>query len=708
MTQKILTYGSVCSGIEAVSMAWHDQPFRPLWFSEIDAFPSAVLAHHWPDVPNYGDMTQLAARIATGDIPAPDILAGGTPCQSFSVAGRRQGLDDSRGQLTLAYVELANEIDKKRRERGEPPCILLWENVPGVLSSRDNAFGCFIGALAGESDPLQPPGKRWTDAGCVYGPQRTVAFRLLCAQHFGLAQRRRRLFVIAGTRTGPDPAQILFEFDGVRRHSPPGRKTGQDPAADAGAGASGCSHWDGAEFAHPTLSQSTNVGGIGMSNQEVFSQRGAGIVMACALGGDITHTLTASPGSSEDGCGRGTPVISTYRMQSFGEYIHDDMASTCKARDDRDATDLAVVTVRCDAGMPGTFGIPGNWIGRRPESGGNATTPMHNLSPCLTSLDRHGVAYAFKAGQGAKAHGIGFAHEQSPTLLSSHSGSCQAPALLLQSGCGCSGFAFAQNTRDELRLQGGDGKISGALTAGAGIKQATCWYDGGLSVRRLLPIECERLQGFPPASLTCRVTVAPSLVDTGIRADGSATASLLIDLELQSLRLRVGNETVHSLSIDEEQLMAAWPVPLRDVVQLVAMAMLRIAPISEAERVNILLAEPDVDALCRDIPRLIDRVMHTLASERRTRQAPTTDCYQLFCYVAVLLRPFIAQKVKSAKPWSLDIMLRKGYTRIPWRGKYLANCPDGPRYRALGNSMAVPVIRWLGERIYRYHFPDPE
>lgn len=280
MTHKILTYRSVCSGIEAVSVAWHNLPFRPLWFSETDPFPAAVLAHHWPDVPNHGDMTQLAARIDTGEIPAPDILAGGTPCQSFSVAGLRQGLADSRGQLTLAYVELANEIDKKRRECGEPDCILLWENVPGVLSSRDNAYGGFLGALACESDPLQPPGKRWPDAGVVYGAQRAVAWRLLDGQYFGLAQRRKRLFVIAGARTGPDPAEILFEFDRVRRDPPPRTKTWQDAASDAGAGAARRSHWDGCEYPHPTLSQSFNSGGIGQSAQELFSQRGAGIVMA--------------------------------------------------------------------------------------------------------------------------------------------------------------------------------------------------------------------------------------------------------------------------------------------------------------------------------------------------------------------------------------------------------------------------------------------
>ncbi|EAN4681524.1 DNA cytosine methyltransferase [Salmonella enterica] len=120
-TNKILNYGSVCSGIEAVSVAWRDLPFRPLWFSEIEPFPSAVLAFHWPEIPNHGDMTLLADRVLNGDIPAPDILAGGTPCQSFSVAGSRLGLNDPRGQLTLSYIRLADAIDSKRAEEKNMP-----------------------------------------------------------------------------------------------------------------------------------------------------------------------------------------------------------------------------------------------------------------------------------------------------------------------------------------------------------------------------------------------------------------------------------------------------------------------------------------------------------------------------------------------------------------------------------------------------------
>ncbi|WP_049263687.1 DNA cytosine methyltransferase, partial [Pseudomonas aeruginosa] len=109
-----LLYGSVCSGIEAVSLAWQPLGLEAAWFAEIEPFPSAVLAHRYPRVPNLGDMTAIARQVRAGTVPAPDILVGGTPCQSFSVAGARQGLNDPRGALTLAYVELANAIDQTR------------------------------------------------------------------------------------------------------------------------------------------------------------------------------------------------------------------------------------------------------------------------------------------------------------------------------------------------------------------------------------------------------------------------------------------------------------------------------------------------------------------------------------------------------------------------------------------------------------------
>ncbi|WYB42028.1 DNA cytosine methyltransferase [Aeromonas jandaei] len=267
----------------------------PAWFAEIDPFPSAVLAHHWPNVTNLGDMTKIATAVLKGDVAAPEILVGGTPCQAFSVAGAREGLADDRGFLTIKYVELANAIDQKRAAAGAVPCITVWENVPGVLSSKDNAFGAFLGFLAGEDCELVPPGKKWENAGCVLGPQRAIAWRILDAQYFGVAQRRRRVFVVASAREGFDPAKVLFECEGMRRDSAPSREAGENATATASASFKVGSHWDGDGYAPPTLSQSHNTGGIGASNQELFSQRGAGLVPAGSSEDDSHANAGATP-----------------------------------------------------------------------------------------------------------------------------------------------------------------------------------------------------------------------------------------------------------------------------------------------------------------------------------------------------------------------------------------------------------------------------
>ncbi|HCN4302992.1 TPA: Dam family site-specific DNA-(adenine-N6)-methyltransferase [Escherichia coli] len=333
MKQNVnLRYGSVCSGIEAASIAWEPLGMRPAWFAEIEPFPSAVLAHRWPHIANLGDMTKLAKKVLAGEIESPDVLVGGTPCQAFSIAGLRGGLDDERGALTLKYVELANAIDDKRSESFLKPTVIVWENVPGVLSSADNAFGCFLAGLAGEDAPFEPgdrpesgksnafwrwDGKtgchapKWPQCGCIYGPQRKVAWRILDAQYFGVAQRRRRVFVVASARTDLDPATVLFEFEGVRRDIAPSRGEGKEVAGNVGNGIKSGSHWDNPVNPHPTLALSHNTGGTGASNQEIFSQRGSGLVGA-------------------------------YRMVAFGEYADDEAASTVKARDFKDATDQAV------------------------------------------------------------------------------------------------------------------------------------------------------------------------------------------------------------------------------------------------------------------------------------------------------------------------------------------------------------------------------
>lgn len=359
-----MRFGSVCSGIEAASVAWGPLGWEAAWLSEIEAAPSAALAYHYPDVPNLGDMTALPAHVRSGEIEAPDVFCGGTPCQAFSVAGLRRSLDDARGNLALIFCEIANEIDIRRVDAGKPAAVVFWENVPGVLSTKDNAFGCFLAGLAGETDALVPPGGKWTDAGCVFGPQRAVAWRVLDAQYFGLAQRRRRVFVVASARDGFDPVAVLFEFEGVRRDSAPSRETGQDvtgtlsartsgggglgtdfdidggcvPVAFGGNNQSGpidvatarnaCASASGRmDFETETFivqePYTLAIRGCGDTHNIEYRQDGTvnalltpnggrgGIgVGAICVTGDITHTLRAEGfDASEDGTGRGQPII---------------------------------------------------------------------------------------------------------------------------------------------------------------------------------------------------------------------------------------------------------------------------------------------------------------------------------------------------------------------------------------------------------------
>ncbi|WP_087723348.1 DNA cytosine methyltransferase [Pandoraea sp. PE-S2T-3] len=270
-----LRYLSVCSGIEAATCAWHPLGWQPQAFSEIERFPAAVLAHHYPNVPNLGDMTKFK------DWPDAtiDLLVGGTPCQSFSVAGLRKGLADPRGNLMLTYLAIA---------RRYAPRWLVWENVPGVLSSnKGRDFGTFLGGLA--------------ELG--YG----FAYRVLDAQYVrveshsrAVPQRRRRVFVVGYLGDWRRPAAVLFERESLLGHPAPRRETGERVAGTLtrsalnGSGACGGDGRDGLMI--PTIARALTT-----SNQRIDAETETLLV---------AHSLRAEGfDASEDGTGRGTPLI---------------------------------------------------------------------------------------------------------------------------------------------------------------------------------------------------------------------------------------------------------------------------------------------------------------------------------------------------------------------------------------------------------------
>ena len=196
-----MRYLSVCSGIEAASVAWESLGWTPVAFAEIERFPSQVLAHHFPVVPNLGDMTRYKEwDIDRGTV---DLIVGGTPCQSFSVAGLRKGLEDPRGNLALTFLGMVDHFK---------PEWVIWENVPGVLSSSGGRdFGSFLGALGQLG----------------YG----FCYRVLDAQYFGVPQRRRRVFVVAhSSGDSRRAAEVLFEPESLRGNPPKSRASGQETA----------------------------------------------------------------------------------------------------------------------------------------------------------------------------------------------------------------------------------------------------------------------------------------------------------------------------------------------------------------------------------------------------------------------------------------------------------------------------------------------
>jgi DNA (cytosine-5)-methyltransferase 1 len=379
-------YLSVCSGIEAATVAWHHMGWQPVAFSEIEKFPAQVLAHHYPDVPNYGDMT----KFMEWPNESIDLLVGGTPCQSFSVAGLRLGMADPRGNLALTYLGIADRYK---------PRWIVWENVPGVLSSNGGRdFGSYLGALAKLG----------------YG----FAYRVLDARFFGVAQRRRRVFVVGYLGDWRRAAAVLFESPSGRRDHSPSREKMQSIAPTVVSG--------------PPFSRTQNAR-----------------VEADAL---------------------------VARMVAFGEYVDDGTASAMKARDYKDATDLVAQPIAMRESGQGYWMEDDKAGTLRAEGENRPSRPSHVIAKP--------IAFGW---QNSASQGDSVSEHITPTLDKS-----KTPAIKLQS----------------------------------------------MAVRRLTPVECERLQGFPD-----------------------------------------------------------------------------------------------------------------------------------------------------------------NFTAIPWRGKPASECPDGPRYKALGNSMAVPVMRWIGERI---------
>jgi DNA (cytosine-5)-methyltransferase 1 len=626
-----LRYLSVCSGIEAATVAWHPLGWEAAAYSEIEAFPRAVLTHHYPDTPLHGDFTTIGAD----EYGAIDLLVGGTPCQSFSVAGLRGGMDDERGQLALQFLKL---LDRTRARW------VVWENVPGVLSSNGGRdFGSFLGGLV--------------ELG--YG----FAYRVLDAQHFGVPQRRRRVFVVGHLGDWRRAAAVLFERYSLSGHPAPRREKGQSA---------------------PTIpSRSSAGGGLGTD----FDCDG-GLI---ANTGEVAACLVGHPGRTD------------WETETFVAHA---IQSVNTPREKKQ-----------------------NGIGV--NDGGQ----MYSL----TARDQHAICFT------AKDHGGDALNDCSPTLRAgghsgSHANAGVMPAVAFQQSQ--SGFR-EHDTHATLDANMGSRRHNGVML--------------GSAVRRLTPRECERLQGFPEAQKSYTILLCRDLSDQQKRnalaalqcrklqsnawsadaggwtlsAEAAAHHSsislanpappvvvdVLIDLERQEARLHSRGRS-HSFAANADG-NGSFPLPagVETFAQLAALLTHawalaitggRVASpantTASTHRLNgngcAISFGREIDERAADAATAIETATRfftstTLPSGVDTESLAST-LTTLCCCVAHAIAGFIPEQTEKASCFAVRLTTSQGYTLIPYRGKPAA---DGPRYKALGNSMAVPVMRWIGERI---------
>jgi DNA (cytosine-5)-methyltransferase 1 len=487
-------YLSVCSGIEAATVAWHPLGWTAAAYSEIEKFPSQVLAHHYPDVPNVGDMT----KFKEWNLGPIDLLVGGTPCQSFSVAGLRKGLDDPRGNLMLTFLAIADQ---------HRPRWLVWENVPGVLSSNGGKdFGTFLGAL-GELG---------------YG----AAYRILDAQFFGVAQRRRRVFVVGYLGDWRAAAAVLFERHSLSGDSAPSREKRKEVAQGARASAAISSHWDG-DYPHPTLNQSAKgSGGVGFSNQEIFSQRGAYLAAqpiathGIGEGGELARCLNACDTAS----GRMDVSVDTFVSQPIAftteqtPKFNQDQALTLTKSESKHNQCVAQpisfsgqmsepqtnvdMTQTLQAKNPMAVAVP---MTNRSDGTGTRPTVMQPIG--IFQDSEFGVSHYDNAGTLRAGRIPEHQMVMQPIPFDTTQITSKANYSKPESGDPCHPLAagahppaivgaFKPGQSAQAHSIGYENEMAPTLEAGSGGNNKPAVHHG-MAVRRLTPVECERLQGFP-------------------------------------------------------------------------------------------------------------------------------------------------------------------------------------------------------------------
>ena len=676
-----MKYLSVCSGIEAATVAWHHMGWEPVAFSEIEKFPSAVLAHHYPSVPNWGDMT----RFKEWPDANVDVLVGGTPCQSFSVAGLRKGLDDPRGNLMLTFGSIA------QRYR---PQWLVWENVPGVLSSNGGRdFGSFLGMLGQLG----------------YG----FAYRVLDAQYFGVAQRRRRVFVVGHLGDWHRAAAVLFERHSLSGHPAPSRQARKGTASGV-AGSTRAGGWP-AEVSPTLYAQFGSK--QGMENQHAFSGCGLfvpGSVQAFdafnqADTGDLSKTVAArsdqDTASLVSGCWwDGEDVAPTLTKQNasgaqrmpdkanFGAVLQP--AHTFKVRggcegggkgylgQDEQAFTLAATQDQFLA-QPITFGAQMS----EPQTDVDmvqtlqAKNPMAvahvDVMPTMTSGGPSASSHNQVSGQMRDAYmvPVAFGGDIARSLTARHDSSPCADrgmdvvaVAMRESG---QGYWMQDEIAGTLRAEGEDRPS----------RPSHVIQQHAMQVRRLTPIECSRLQGFPDTYLE---------LTYGTQSEAHASQILHELWKTVGAYAREGWRPGIVASLLTPQILLAgvyggwisWEMASGCANASRAIS----SQVNYEERFMLRLQEAGQDGRSpyqRESFRQLAAELGCSLSQLPLEEAQARE---------VLQCSELWQEAQRTWP------LRYAFATEAQRRSGKLNA-DGPRYKALGNSMAVPVMRHIGERI---------
>ena len=648
-----MKYLSVCSGIEAATVAWHGLGWNPVAFAEIEAFPAAVLAHHYPEVPNLGDLTKYREwpEKLLADV---DLLVGGTPCQAFSVAGHRRSLEDERGNLSLVYVNLYHHINEVRKRHGRPPAIALWENVPGVLSTKDNAFGCFIGGLLGCDEAPATESGKWDKAGFLSSETVRVGYRVLDAQYFGVAQRRRRVFLAAvpcelverfGERACP--SEILSLRESV---------LGNPPSRGAA--------WEGA--ARATSSSLTS---SGRGVERPGESRGQDdVVIAERI--EVSPTMRAMHHIDGNANAGGQLAVAFGGNRTSGPL---DVATPCLAN--------------------------GSPHGRQDFASETFVACFHPTQDPISSTD--GSAHAMGTGskRGSSSHAVCVTGHQTHALTTRAWG-CEDGSI---SGCAAAGVAIPINADSDrqnsaaltpspdaegrVRLRdpgigiGEDGDPMFTMQAtkphAVAFKPGQSEAAGGTFVtEEFTPTMQAQNNGstavpavaFKPGHYTRGKSGAPSEVAAPLLADADKGDQDTVVFTPFTKAKRAQSKN------DDESWVPGEVAPTQNQFDQGDTRATTVVAFANRTRDGIKV--PEV---------MKDGVVPALTNPGNGGRADAVNIQQ-------------AMQVRRLCPSECEALqgFPENYTLVTYRGKPAC---DGPRYRALGNSMAVPCMWWLGHRI---------